>query len=74
MSLVIKKGEGKYYVKCVKCKQDRRINCTPQQLFRWNQGDKVQDAMPNVPASERELLISGYCGECWDNLFKKGGE
>ena len=30
-----------------------------------------QSAMPNVPADERELLISGICGPCFDAMFRE---
>lgn len=29
----------------------------------------AQDAFPELTPAERELLISGLCGECWDALF-----
>jgi hypothetical protein len=31
---------------------------------------RVRDAMPGVPAAERELLISGACGECWKRIVR----
>lgn len=36
----------------------------------WISGSvNIQRAMPHVPKEERELLISGTCGECWDEMF-----
>lgn len=32
-------------------------------------GVLVQDAFPQLSAEDRELLISGICPTCWDNLF-----
>lgn len=32
-------------------------------------GKHAQDAFPYLSAQEREMLISGICGACWDNLF-----
>ena len=31
----------------------------------------IQDALPRVPKEERELLISGYCDDCWKKLFRE---
>ncbi len=69
MNEVIKLSEGHYGARCRRCKEVKPISCTSQQLYRWNQGELVQRAMPTVPADERELLISGYCGACWKAIF-----
>lgn len=29
----------------------------------------IQDAFPELSVDQREQLISGYCGECWDTLW-----
>ena len=48
---------------------------TPVQIRRvadyyaWQNGEHAQDAFPYLSASERELLISGICPSCWDNMF-----
>ena len=31
--------------------------------------DKVQDAFPYLKPAERELFLSGLCGQCWDDAF-----
>jgi len=38
----------------------------------WENGELIQTAMPYLSAGEREVLISGMCGPCFDNMF--GGE
>lgn len=41
----------------------------------WMSGSvNIQRAMPRVPAAERELLISGTCGSCFDEMFPPGEE
>ena len=35
----------------------------------WENGELIQNAMPYLSADERELLISGTCGTCFDNMF-----
>ncbi len=38
----------------------------------WENGKVIQDAMPYLTPGEREVLISGTCGSCFDKMF--GGE
>ena len=47
----------------------RTINCTPQQYRAWQQGQLIQEAMPQVSADDREFLITGYTPEDWNKLF-----
>lgn len=35
----------------------------------WQNGKCVQDAFPYLSADERELLISGICSTCWNEMF-----
>lgn len=38
--------------------------------YAWCQGGMlIQDALPELTASEREQLISGICDTCWDETF-----
>lgn len=36
---------------------------------KWMGGELIQNAMPTVPATSREWLISGICPECQDSIF-----
>jgi hypothetical protein len=47
----------------------REIDVTQAQLDAWQNGEKIQDAMPNVPAEEREFILTGTTPEEWDELF-----
>lgn len=33
---------------------------------------KAQDAFPYLSRDERELLISGYCNDCWNKIMRNG--
>ena len=56
---------------CVWCKRTYIVSCTDEQYLKWKtEGMLIQDAMPNVPPEERELLISGYCNDCWNWLLR----
>lgn len=40
---------------------------------RWIEGESIQDAMPELTPSQRELLISGLCDRCYpDDLAETG--
>ena len=39
-------------------------------LVKWRQGALIQDALPSLSLSKREMLITQSCGTCWDDLFK----
>jgi len=39
-------------------------------FIRWEEeGELIQNALPYLSADERELLISGICGGCFDKMF-----
>lgn len=56
-------------VTCRICHQDFTVPCTDTQYKAWKSGELIQRAMPNLPADERELLISGICGSCFDRML-----
>ncbi len=38
-------------------------------LKAWVNGNKIQEVLPELSADQRELLISGTCGPCFDRMF-----
>ena len=34
----------------------------------WENGACVQNAFPKADASMREMLLTGICDPCWDNM------
>jgi len=63
--------EQKYQAQCRKCHQVFDLPVTKKQIEDWKSGTLIQRAMPNLKPDQRELLISGLCGKCWDKLFKE---
>lgn len=58
---------------------EREIAVTQEQLDDWRSGTKIQHAMPNLSADDREFLMTGITPEEWDHVFKvldepEGGE
>lgn len=45
------------------------VNCTPEQLRKWENGMHIQNAMPNVPRELREFILSGITPTEWDKEF-----
>jgi len=54
---------------CNKCKDQVEMAVNVDDYTSWENGALIQDAMPYLSAGEREVLISGVCGPCFDNLF-----
>ena len=58
-----------YKLKCIKCDEAKQLEIYPDDLRRWKEGELIQNAIPYLNSSQRELLISGICGECFDRIF-----
>jgi len=58
-----------YMVKCWKCSKAYTIEVSADGYAEWQGGELIQDALPDLSAGERELLISSTCDPCWDELF-----
>jgi hypothetical protein len=46
------------------------INVTEKQLMRWRAGEKIQDAMSNLTADEREFIMTGITPSEWKETFR----
>lgn len=46
------------------------IDVTHEQLENWKRGMLIQNAMPNIPAEEREFIMTGITPKEWDDLFE----
>jgi hypothetical protein len=54
---------------CMQCDRRYELAVSEQQLRRWQAGELIQNAMPDLPPRDRELLISGTCDRCWRKMF-----
>ena len=59
---------------CPSCKTQVELEVTSEEFVRWEEGAYIQDAFPTMPLGDRERLISGYCGPCWNKLFAEGDD
>ncbi len=54
-------------VQCIDCRKVYDIPVTVDAYQRWlNHGELAQRAFPSLTADQREILISGLCGSCFD--------
>lgn len=66
--------ETKLKATCRLCETDYTFMVNEDDLRDWQGGQLIQRVMPYLNASERELLISGTCGDCFDRMFASEGE
>lgn len=54
---------------CIECKIPQAVTVTSEEMYKWQHGALVQHAFPNITIDQREFLISGMCGKCFDKIF-----
>lgn len=55
---------------CPMCGKAYELTVPTDGYFAWRvEGALVQDAFPEMSASDREMLISGICEECQEDIF-----
>jgi hypothetical protein len=54
---------------CEMCHGKKTFNIPESEWLAWTGGGLIQNVMPSVPEADREILISGTCGPCFDKLF-----
>ena len=58
-----------FTVECKMCKAEFKISYLKHDYENWKAGMLIQDAMPYLTDDQREMMISGVCGVCFDALF-----
>lgn len=56
-------------IKCVYCRETFLLIVWEEDYNKWKDGELIQYAFPYLKSGDRELLISGHCGSCFDSLF-----
>jgi hypothetical protein len=54
---------------CKQCGQVQDLPVTEGHILRWKTGSLAQRVFHFLSVDQRELIISGICGPCFDNLF-----
>lgn len=59
-----------YTIKCVYCQLEHIVLANKSDVFEWLAGTKyIQEALPYLSASDRELMISNTCDTCWKAMY-----
>lgn len=56
---------------CPHCGVSTSITMTPSERYLWLDPDRpnIQQCFPDWDADKRELLLTGFHKECWDEVF-----
>lgn len=55
--------------RCPFCGHANEVEVNEMDYLDWSDGELAQVAFPYLSADEREMLISGICPTCWDEMF-----
>lgn len=65
--------ECSVWVKCPVCGEEHAVAMRFDEWRNgrsaWERGAHIQDAFPQLSPEDREILISGTCPKCWDEIF-----
>lgn len=56
---------------CVLCGKDSTLMVSKSGLGKWQRGEFIQRAFPDLTAGDRELLLTGTHQACWDEMWKE---
>ena len=62
------------FVKCPHCHDFSEVVAPLEGFRRWQAGQFIQDALPELSCDDREILISGICPDCWVEVFGEDDE
>lgn len=54
---------------CPICGKVSYIDVPFEGYLAYMQGEPIIKCFPSLSADEREMLISGVCPQCWDEMF-----
>ena len=61
-------------VACAYCLEVHTFECSTRGVVAWQAGELIQNALPELSADQREMMISGTCGDCWDKMYPEDSE
>ena len=59
---------------CPTCGTVQAFEVSAEQMSAYQAGAFIQAAFPHLSPDDREALMTGYCGPCWDALFPEEEE
>lgn len=55
--------------RCMFCGQQGEVRAPARGVQRWQDGELIQRALPELTAEQREQLINGTHPKCWDEMM-----
>jgi len=75
MEAIINGEETTLIIKCVKCGTIHALGVKTYDWVEYKNGDVlIQNAFPYLNAGERELILTGICDNCFNQMFKDDDE
>jgi len=70
MSIIVSSPEKtSIEIICRECGNQTSLTLSTSAINRWIDGEYVQNVFSDLDAATRELLVSGTCGTCWDEMW-----
>lgn len=54
---------------CSRCRREAQLEVSDAGYQAWVNGTLIQNALPELSEDDREILISGICGPCFDDMW-----
>ena len=54
---------------CFNCGHKEIVSALQEDFESWQKGKCIQDVFPDLSPDVREIMISGFCGVCFDLVF-----
>jgi hypothetical protein len=62
---------GNVGIECPRCHKTIELPLKEAELLAWNPNETfVQDQFPQLTSGQREMLLSGLCEKCWNEIFE----
>lgn len=59
-----------FKITCASCGSITPITVKGNDLYDYHHGKYIQDAFPYISKDDRELMISGICGNCFSLMME----
>lgn len=61
-------------ITCRKCGKTFEFPTFREDFERFEKGEHIQYVLPYISPEYRELMLSGYCPECWKEIMESDEE
>lgn len=66
---ILSDGRVELHARCITCGGRECWTVPGIDVAGWVAGALIQNALPQIPENEREILISGECSKCFEAMF-----